>query len=125
MGQSLKNAGDIHKVILDGFPRELVQAEWLLGAQQNYGRNIDLVIVLEVPRQEILQRLAVRGRVDDTPEAIDVRLGIYRREMYPILDLFNEQGIPIVHINGVGTVGQVHDSIEAELVDRSIVKEVK
>ncbi|OYX39722.1 oxidoreductase [Candidatus Saccharibacteria bacterium 32-50-10] len=123
MSQALKDAEDIDKLILDGFPREVEQAEWLMNNQGDYGRSIDLVVVLEVPRQEILQRLKLRGRADDTPESIDVRLGIYRKEMYPILDLFNDRNVPIVHINGVGTVGQVHDAIEAELVDREIVQE--
>ena len=124
MNRALESAGDIDRVILDGFPRELAQAEWLLESRDQHDRTIDLVVVLEVPRQEIMQRLQVRGRADDTPEAIDVRLGIYRKEMYPILDLLNDQGIPIVHINGVGTVGQVHDAIVAELTDRGIAKGV-
>ena len=105
---------------MDGFPREVAQAEWLLGAKSSHGRDIDLVVVLEVPRQEILERLRLRGRADDTPEAIDVRLSIYRKEIYPLLDLLNDNNVPIVHVNGVGTVGQVHDAIEAELVDRGI-----
>ena len=120
MDTALGNAGDIHKVILDGFPREVAQAEWLLEAKSSHGRDIDLVVVLEVPRQEILERLRLRGRADDTPEAIDVRLAIYRKEIYPLLDLLNDNNVPIVHVNGVGTVGQVHDTIEAELVDRGI-----
>lgn len=124
MDKALASAGDIDRVILDGFPREMIQAKWLLEAQAGHNRKVDLVVVLEVPRQEILQRLSVRGRADDTPEAIDVRLGIYRKEMYPVLDLFNEHGVPIVHINGVGTVGQVHDAIVAELTDRGIAKGV-
>lgn len=125
MEQALDSAREIEKVILDGIPREVAQAQWLLDAKDNFDRKIDLAIVLEVPRQEILKRLSLRGRADDTPEAIDVRLGIYRKEIYPILELFNENGVPIVHLNGVGTVGQVHDAIEAELVDRGIAKEVK
>lgn len=125
MGNALQSAGDIHKVILDGFPRSVEQAEWLFESQSDHGRSIDLIIVLEVPRQEILERLRLRGRADDTPEAIDVRLGIYRKEIYPILDMCNDRGVPIVHLNGVGSVGQVHDAIEAELADRAIVpKEV-
>jgi adenylate kinase len=115
MGDALKRATNISRVILDGFPRQLEQAKWLIESQPDHQRSIALVIVLEVPRSELLKRLEVRGRVDDTPEAIDERLRIYRTEMYPILSYFTEQHINIVHIDGTGTVGQVHDRIMEEL----------
>lgn len=115
MGEALTRAASIDGVILDGFPRQLVQAKWLIESKPQHGRAVDLVVVLEVPRSELIKRLAVRGRVDDTPEAIDERLRIYRHEMYPILSYFTEQGVNIVHIDGTGTVGQVHDRIIEEL----------
>ncbi|MET0979685.1 MAG: nucleoside monophosphate kinase [Candidatus Saccharimonadales bacterium] len=115
MGQALKRAANIDRVILDGFPRQLRQAEWLIESQPEHQRSIALVVVLEVPRSELLKRLEVRGRVDDTPEAIDERLRIYRTEMYPILSYFTEKSINIVHIDGTGSVGQVHDRIMDEL----------
>ncbi len=122
--KALVNACDLDGVILDGYPRELTQAEWLVDTRTHHGRDIKLAIVMEVPRSEILERLRVRGRVDDLPEAIDKRLQIYRGEIYPILDYFNEKGVPIVHIQGVGTVGEIHDRIEKELFDRGIVRGV-
>lgn len=122
ISDALVGAKDLDGVILDGYPRELSQAKWLIDTRVHHGRDVKLAIVLEVPRSEILHRLRVRGRVDDTPDAIDKRLQIYRSEIYPILDYFNDQGIPIVHLGGVGTVGEVHDKIEKELVDREIVK---
>jgi adenylate kinase len=115
MGEALVRAGGVNRVILDGFPRQLVQAKWLIESKSHHGRDIDLVIVLEVPRSELLKRLEVRGRVDDTPEVIDERLKVYRTEMYPILSYLTEQGVNIVHIDGTGTVGQVHDRIMDEL----------
>lgn len=120
MGEAINKAGDINQLILDGFPRLLEQANWLVDSQTDHGRQIKLVVVLEVPREELLQRLAIRGRADDTPEAIDQRLNIYRQEMYPILSYLTEQGIPVVHIDGVGAVGQVHDRIVAELSSREL-----
>jgi adenylate kinase len=120
MGEAISKAGDIDQVILDGFPREMPQAEWLVNSKTDHRRDIAMVIVLEVPREELLRRLAIRGRADDTPEAIDQRLAIYRQEMYPILGLFSEQHIPVVHIDGVGTVGEIHDRIFAELQSRGI-----
>ena len=83
--------------------------------KQNHGRNVDLVIVLEVPRSELMRRLEIRGRLDDTPDVIDERLRIYRQEMYPVLNYFNEHGGVMAHIDGTGTVGQVHDRIMEEI----------
>jgi adenylate kinase len=116
MGEALKRATNIDRVIIDGFPRQLSQAKWLIDSQSTHQRSVGLVIVLEVPRSELLKRLEVRGRADDTPEAIDERLKIYRTEMYPILSYFTEKNVNIVHIDGTGTVGQVHDRIVEELV---------
>jgi adenylate kinase len=121
MGDALKRATNIDRVILDGFPRQLHQAEWLVESQSEHQRSIALVVVLEVPRSELLKRLEVRGRIDDTPEAIDERLRIYRTEMYPILSYFTEKGINIVHIDGTGSVGQVHDRIMDELTACKLV----
>lgn len=122
MGEAITKAGDIEQIILDGFPRELDQAKWLLDNRTNHGREVGLVVVLEVPREELLNRLSIRGRVDDTPEAIDQRLSIYRQEMYPILGLFTEESIPVVHIDGTGTVGEIHDRIFAELKSRNLAQ---
>lgn len=115
LGEALKRSKNIDRVILDGFPRQLDQAKWLVGSQPEHERSIALVVVLEVPRAELLKRLEVRGRADDTPEAIDERLKIYRTEMYPILSYLTEQGVNIAHIDGTGSVGQVHDRIMEEL----------
>lgn len=115
MGEAIKRSHNITRVILDGFPREMSQAKWLVEHKSHHGRDIDLVIVLEVPKSELLKRLEVRGRVDDTPDAIDERLKIYRTEIYPILTYLTEQSVNIAHIDGVGTVGQVHDRIMEEL----------
>jgi adenylate kinase len=120
MGEALLHAANIDQLILDGFPRLLPQAQWLVDSQPQHGRSVALVIVLEVPREELLKRLAIRGRADDTPEAIDERLKIYRQEMYPVLNYLTEQNVPIVHIDGTGTVGQVHDRVVAELTSREL-----
>lgn len=120
MGEAIAKAGNIDQLILDGFPRLLEQAQWLVESRTDHGRDIGLVIVLEVPREELLRRLSIRGRADDIPEVIDQRLTIYRQEMYPILGYLTEQNIPIVHIDGFGSVGQVHDRIVAELTSRSL-----
>ena len=121
MGDAIKRSANIDRVILDGFPREMSQAQWLINNQSHHGRDIQLVVVLEVPKSELLKRLEVHGRADDIPEVIDERLKIYRTEIYPILTYLTEQDAPIVHIDGVGTVGQVHDKIMEELEAHKLV----
>lgn len=121
MGEALQRAKNIDQVILDGFLRTLPQAEWLIDSQPLHGRSIGMVVVLEVPASELLKRLAVRGRADDIPEVIDERLKLYRQEIYPILNYLTEKNVPIVHIDGNGSVGQVHDRIIEELTARKLV----
>jgi adenylate kinase len=111
MGEAIAKNADSAHLILDGFPREIEQATWLVDSQPMHGRSVSLVIVLDVPREEVLARLSGRGRVDDTPEAIDERLAIYAEETTPILDFFAKQGIAIVHIEGSGKPEQVQERI--------------
>jgi adenylate kinase len=120
IGEAISKSASMGKIILDGFPRQLEQAQWLVGSQPEHGRSIGLVVILEVPREELLKRLEIRGRADDTPEVIDQRLNQYRQEIYPILTYLTDQNIPVAHIDGNGTVGEVHDRIVAELTSRSL-----
>lgn len=115
IADALSRAEGIDTIILDGFPRSLAQAKWLHSNMSKYNRSIKLAVVLEVPRSELEKRLEVRGRVDDNSEAIEERLRIYRKEIYPILTFLTEGNLRIAHIDGTGTVGHIHDRIEAEL----------
>ena len=112
---ALQNSKDFDHLIIDGFPRTMPQAEWLMQNKNELGREVKMVIVLEVPESEIQKRLASRGRAQDTPELVARRMNIYRREMYPVLGFFAEKGIKIVHIDGTGSVGEVHDKIQTEI----------
>lgn len=104
------------KIIVDGFPRTKEQAEWLADYMERSGEAIEQVVVLEVPEGEIMQRLDLRGRMEDTPDTIARRMTIYRQKMYPVLGSFAEDGIKIIHMDGTGTAGEVHDRLYAEVV---------
>lgn len=107
-----KGHAEVDKIILDGYPREISQAEWLIS--QDY--SIGIVIVINVPRHELLKRLHVRGRADDADmSAIEERFNIYQKDIKAIRGLFEEHGVRIIDIDGHGTVGEVHDRIVKEL----------
>lgn len=121
MGQAMANAGSVDRLIVDGFPRLLQQAEWLVQSQPDHGQSIALAVVIDVQRDTLLERLRIRGRADDTADAIDHRLTTYTDETVPILHYLENQGIAVVHIDGHGSVGHVHDLIMQELEVRNLV----
>lgn len=98
-------------IIVDGFPRTKEQAAWLDDYLEHNDEHIEVVIVLEVPEQEIARRLEKRRRMEDTPEIVAKRMALYRQKMYPVLGIFAEAGVKIIHLDGTGTAGEVHDRI--------------
>ena len=103
-------------IIIDGFPRTKEQAAWLDTYMEKMGEKIDIVVVLEVPETEIMARLEKRHRMEVTPDTIAKRMAIYRQKMYPVLGIFAEADVKIVHLDGTGTAGEVHDRIFDEVM---------
>ncbi|MDR1969943.1 MAG: nucleoside monophosphate kinase [Candidatus Nomurabacteria bacterium] len=115
--------GERGDVILDGYPRRLEQAKFLI--QHNEERynhhNINLALMIDVNKDEVLKRMLLRGRADDTPEKIERRLAIYHAAINPILDYFSKQGILVLHVDGNGSIDEIHENIEAELTKYGII----
>jgi adenylate kinase len=109
------------QIILDGFPRKVEQAEWLVSHQTEYDYTVDLGVVLDVSKEEILERLAIRGRAEDDPAVIEKRLQIYHSEVDPILEYLTKQGVPIVRTNGIGKVDDIHEQIVKEIAMAKLV----
>jgi len=87
-------------VLLDGFPRTPVQADAL---ERMVGPGgLDAAINLEVPVSVVKERMLLRGRADDTPEAIERRLALYAQETAPLLAWFASRGL-LVEVDGLGT----------------------
>ena len=92
-------------VILDGYPRTKEQAEYIM---EHMADKIDGAIILEVPKEELYERLALRGRDDDKDkESIDRRFEIFEQNICSILPLLEAKNIPIARVNGVGEIGTV------------------
>lgn len=91
-------------VVIDGFPRDTEQAEWIA---ENLASVMKLVIIIDVPKPELIKRLELRGRADDTREAIEERFRIVEQNIYSICQILAAQGIKIVKIDGTGTPDEV------------------
>lgn len=111
--ERLNREQDLRGIILDGYPRSIDQAEALVEYLRGRGGvGIEVVIVLDIGRDEILKRLAERGRSDDNDEAIIRRLDIFAEQGQIVLDYLTDSGARIEHVMANRTVGQVHDQIE-------------
>ena len=129
--------------ILDGFPRNTRQAEELETALNSQAQNIDRVLHIDVPEDELTQRLGGRyvcrecqapytisdassipacdrcsgelyQRDDDRPDAVRKRIDVYREETMPVLEFYRQRGL-LSDIPGKDSVDGVFHSIMAAL----------
>ena len=105
-------------VIFDGFPRTIPQAEALEQLLADRGTQIDAVVGLEVPEEELIQRILLRGKMsgrsDDNEETARKRLETYHNQTSPLKAYYEEQG-KYRAINGLGSIDGIFDLIKAEL----------
>lgn len=115
VNEAFADKQDAKRIILDGFPRTMPQAEWLINGDNQLGRSLAMVIALNISDDEILKRLSLRGRDEDAPDRIKRRMEIYRAETNPILGYFENHHVPVAHIDGDAEVEQVHQDILAAI----------
>ena len=105
-------------VIFDGYPRTIPQAEALEHLLADRGTRIDAVVGLEVPDEELIKRILLRGqlsgRADDNEETARKRLEVYYNQTSPLKAYYEEQG-KYLAINGMGTIDGIFDQIRKEL----------
>lgn len=96
--------------ILDGYPRNLAQADALNTLLERIGQPMDAAVQLEVPTELLVERIAGRaqaeGRADDTPESVRTRLQVYVDQTEPVVNFFRQRG-KLTVVDGVGPVDEV------------------
>ncbi|KZC34041.1 UNVERIFIED_ORG: adenylate kinase, partial [Rhodanobacter sp. FW104-R5] len=104
--------------ILDGYPRNLTQADALDHLLAKLGQPLDAVVKLEVPNQAIIGRCEIRykaeARADDNPDTVRKRLAIYAEQTAPVADFYAGRG-KLQVVDGVGELAEVTARIERAL----------
>ena len=98
------------RVLFDGYPRTVAQAEALDRLAAEMGRQVSAVLLLDAPREELVARLNGRAtaehRADDTPEIIANRLEVYEEQTRPVISYYEDRGL-VKRVSGVGTVPEI------------------
>lgn len=130
--------------ILDGYPRTIPQADALATILDELNKPIDVVLNLEVPDEELVERISGRlmckcgasyhrtinppkkdgvcdicgGKVfqrdDDKKEAVQNRLNVYKKQTEPLIDYYSKHGI-VVTLDGTKDIDEVLEDIKAIL----------
>ena len=107
--------------ILDGYPRNLAQADALDALLGRIGQPLDAVVKFEVPNEVIVGRCEIRyaaeGRADDHPETVRKRLDVYAQQTAPVAGFYQSRGRLAV-VDGVGPVDDVFQRIVSALPQR-------
>jgi adenylate kinase len=106
--------------VLDGFPRNLAQAEALDAMLTGIGRDLDLVLFFDLDQvtstERLRRRAEIEGRDDDTPDAIARRLELYHEQTAPLVELYRASG-RLVTIRAERTIDEVANEI-ADALDQ-------
>jgi adenylate kinase len=130
--------------ILDGYPRTIPQADALAVILDEIEKPIDVVLNLEVPDEELVERISGRlmckcgasyhrtfnppkkddvcdicgsevyQRADDKEEAVQNRLNVYKKQTQPLINYYEIQGI-LVTLDGTRDIDDVFEDIKAIL----------
>ena len=130
--------------ILDGYPRTIPQADALAVILDEINKPIDVVLNLEVPDEELVERISGRlmcncgasyhrtfnppkkddvcdicgskvfQRDDDKEEAVKNRLNVYKKQTEPLIEYYTKQGF-LVTLDGTKDIDKVFEVIKAVL----------
>ena len=84
---------DIKGWILDGYPRNLSQANALNEVLIEIKQPLEVVFYLDIPEEVLIKRLLLRGRKDDTEETIRTRVEIYKKTTEPLIQYFKDRSL--------------------------------
>ena len=119
----LKNNPDAKGFIFDGFPRTHAQAETLDVLLADYDTRINVMLALDVEKEELISRLLERGKVsgrsdDQDRSVIENRINEYIKKTAPLKQYYDDQG-KFVSIDGQGTIEEIFDRLKKAIENNS------
>ena len=108
-----------HKIIFDGYPRTLAQANNLDNLLKANKQKINIVlklsVSLETVKKRILERQSQENRADDNEEIAIKRYQTYEKSSEPVLHYYKLSNLLKV-VNGEATISEINSEI-SDLID--------
>lgn len=101
------------ELVLDGFPRTVHQADWLLSQASSEDLRLRGVFNFVISKDVVKGRLMNRGRQDDTSEVIEKRFADYEQTTLPILDYLKQKGVQVIDIDADQDPKQVFSDLKS------------
>ena len=100
--------------ILDGYPRNISQANSLNKVLEDINQVLEMVFYLDVNEEILVKRLLNRGRADDNENTIRTRLSIYKETTEPLIDFYRDKNI-LEYIDGDRELKIISDEIKQKM----------
>jgi adenylate kinase len=104
-------------VLLDGFPRTIPQAEWLVKQVETGRFRLDMALHLQASHEAVKQRLMGRARIDDTEAAIEARFNEYERSTMPLLEWLTQHNVKVINVDAERSVEAINSDLARYLQD--------
>ncbi|MGI9542214.1 MAG: adenylate kinase [Cyclobacteriaceae bacterium] len=115
----IKSTYEVTGFIFDGFPRTVAQAQALDQLLETKDTPITGMISLEVPEEELKERIRLRGQTsgrsdDQDAEKIQTRIRVYQEETLPVAQYYKAQN-KLASVEGVGDIDEIFEHLCQEI----------
>ena len=100
--------------ILDGYPRNISQANSLNKVLEDINQVLEMVFYLDVNEEILVKRLLSRGRADDNENTIRTRLNIYKETTEPLIEFYRDKNL-LKYIDGDRELKIISDEIKQNM----------
>ena len=100
--------------ILDGYPRNLSQANSLDNVLNEINQPLEVVFYLDIPEEVLIERLLLRGRKDDTEETIRTRVNIFKKTTEPLIQYYEDLSL-LEHIDADRDLKTISSDIKQKM----------
>lgn len=110
VGDALAAVEQDRGVVMDGYPRSMMDTVWLDNNLKSFGFELMKVIFIDIQMEESQKRLQFRGRTDDGQDVVEARWKTFANHTLPVIELY-EGRKKLIRVNG----SKLPDLVTAEI----------